>query len=177
MLLAAWWTNREKNKDKNNLFRLHFHLQINFMLHDMTIMSRNSFYFLSDRLADNISSTYCLSKAAKLFIGLSFLSHSLTLRTQKHMTKLSTFTIARARREVIQAICVAFKECFNSRYWLHNNLLTQPRSHSSYFASYVGAIDGTHISVRAPTADRSYRNRKGFTSNNTLALSISALIH
>lgn len=49
--------------------------------------------------------------------------------------------------------------------------ILQNRKYSPYFDNCIGALDGTHIAMHVPVEKRkSYRNRKGYLSQNVLAV-------
>lgn len=54
---------------------------------------------------------------------------------------------------------------------LPSEIILQSRKYSPYFNDCVGALDGTHIAMHVPAADRKpYKNRKGYLSQNVLVV-------
>lgn len=51
-----------------------------------------------------------------------------------------------------------------------SEIILQNRKYSPYFNGYEGALDGTHIAMHVPAADRKpNKNRKAYLSQNVLA--------
>lgn len=111
----------------------------------------------------------------RALIAVHWLATAATVREQSNLFNRGVATIARIREEFINAVLKVFCETFLPGYWIRNAtpdaVLETGRSYARFFRGCVGAIDGTHIPVKVKEKDQEkYRNRKGYTSTNVLAV-------
>jgi len=135
-------------------------------------MDKSTFLMLLERLkVAGLTSTRHVCSGEKLMVSL----YSLTMKSNRDCQERwqhSGDTISRIVHEVseiilrIQDECIYMKEEPEISPFIRNNPKFFP-----YFKDCIGALDGTHIPAVVPTAECApFRNRKGFLSQNVLAV-------
>lgn len=128
-----------------------------------------SFLRLEEILSPLLDYNY-LSRREIIAIGMHFLAHSATINVQCMKFGLSNGTVVKARRLFLKAVIMTFKNYLTPQFWATRGVLEAANSYQP-FPGCFGALDGTHISIRAPAAmSAAYRNRKGAISVNALVV-------
>lgn len=129
--------------------------------------------FLSPMLAGVGSSNgKSLQPREKLLVFLAFVGHNLNYITISGMFEISMGSVSNIIHQVIQVLFVHRKEFIRLPTAREARTSADKFSRLSGFPPLLFAImDGTHIPVLAPKEDDgSYRNRKGWTSINSLVV-------
>jgi hypothetical protein len=140
-------------------------------------VSQESFYLLEDLLIkkSNLKSTRFMGTTEQLGIFLYAVVTDLSMRKLAERFQRSTETINRTYHKVMRYFLLpSLFESFVSLPTTSTPCSTRIEDDNNFFPFFidcVGAIDGTHIPILPPTEERvPFRNRKGFLSQNVLAV-------
>ncbi|OJD21052.1 hypothetical protein ACJ73_07609 [Blastomyces percursus] len=147
-------------------------------LRNMTRMRPDTFMDLIDWLRDYTTITeptdpHAIHIEQKLLIFLYITTQGVAYRSTAEMFHHSTDTISKTFHEVLKALCELYDRVVHlpacqmeySKEALSDNFKIWP-----FFKGCIGALDGTHLPIAVPARQQSsWRNRKGFMSQNVLA--------
>ncbi|KAK4700887.1 nuclease HARBI1, partial [Phenoliferia sp. Uapishka_3] len=111
----------------------------------------------------------------KLCMFLWLITKAASARDISYIFQHSPDTVSKVVHQVLQAIiCPAVKDFYiilpDSSHPIPSKIYDNPKFHP-YFKDCLGAMDGTHVNIHVPEGESiPYRNRKGFLSQNVLAV-------
>lgn len=130
-------------------------------------MNPQQFMMLCQLLQPHLKETKKLPVMVQVAIFLDWVSHGSTLRKQKETFKISHELLEKARVGVATAVVKVIYPRYVKYCDRPPDLSNDPKF--KRFQGVFGCIDGSHIPIIVPVdKHRRWRNRKGFTSTNTM---------